>query len=126
MDIEVSQMADPLLGVLSEETIAEHFRIFARYEKQNFKPLVGHPFLMTDAAYHLQGDLYLIYSQLRVEILVFSKVSDVEARLADWSDDTEFQHQLQKSNFWRRLAQLFTVSINRRAALAGCVVMASQ
>ncbi|KAF2097111.1 hypothetical protein NA57DRAFT_77366 [Rhizodiscina lignyota] len=71
-------------------------------------------------------DLYLIYSQLRVETLVFSKISDVEAKLDDWSDDAEFQRQLRKSTYPRRLRQLFTVNINRRAGLAACIVMVAQ
>ncbi|CAO2657097.1 Nn.00g059000.m01.CDS01 [Neocucurbitaria sp. VM-36] len=81
---------------------------------------------LRDTPLQAARDLYSLYSQLRVEILVFSKVPDIETKLADWSDDTEFQQQLSKSTFLRRLSQFLTISINRRAALAGCIVVSSQ
>ena len=72
------------------------------------------------------GDLYHIYAQLRVETLLFSRNPDTERQLEDWSSHDLYDREARRSNYWKRTVQLFTVPRNRRAALAACLVMASQ
>ena len=74
----------------------------------------------------IQGDLYYIYAQLRVETLLFSKNPDIEKQLKDWSNYDTYQKEITSSSYGKRFLQLFTVSRNRRSSLAVCVVMASQ
>ncbi|KAH8593996.1 hypothetical protein B0O99DRAFT_652918 [Bisporella sp. PMI_857] len=74
-------------------------------------------------------DLYYIHAQIQVETSLFSKRSDIGHELLERGaevDQDVFQSEFRKTNYPRRFLQLFTISRNRRAAVASFVVMASQ
>ncbi|KAL9077973.1 MAG: hypothetical protein Q9157_003097 [Trypethelium eluteriae] len=69
-------------------------------------------------------DLYFIYAQLRVEMLILAGEKDHS--LADWRNYWAYRWALAKSRYTTRLQQIFSIPRNRRAALASTLVMASQ
>ncbi|KKA23334.1 Sugar transporter [Rasamsonia emersonii CBS 393.64] len=76
----------------------------------------------------LTGDLYQLHCQLQVETILLGR-GDVEHEINSWTrnaNDQLYQREINRSNFFKRLLQLFTIQRNRRASLAACVVMASQ
>ncbi|KAF1987671.1 MFS general substrate transporter [Aulographum hederae CBS 113979] len=92
-----------------------------RYDKA-YKVLRG----LRETPLQATRDLYEIYAQLRVETVLFSKNKDIETQLENWTDSRMYPQAAEKSSYWSRVMQLFTVSRNRRASLAACTVMASQ
>lgn len=73
-------------------------------------------------------DLYNLHAQIQVETILFSRNQNVSVQLDNWDRHANrlFQEEFNRTNFFGRLIQLFTVERNRRASLAACVVMASQ
>ncbi|KUJ16458.1 uncharacterized protein LY89DRAFT_558025, partial [Mollisia scopiformis] len=74
-------------------------------------------------------DLYYIHAQIQVETSLFSKREDVERQLNDWSANVDrdmYQQEFKHTSYPRRFIQLFTISRNKRAAVASLVVMAAQ
>lgn len=74
-------------------------------------------------------DLYYIHAQIQVETSLFSKRAEVEQQLNDWSANVDrdmYQQEFKHTSYPRRFIQLFTISRNRRAAVASFVVMAAQ
>jgi len=71
-------------------------------------------------------DLYYMHAQLRVETLLFSSDPDTESRLDGETNDCIYRGGMRNSSYPKRILQLFTITRNRRATLAACVVMASQ
>lgn len=69
-------------------------------------------------------DLYRMHAQIQVETAIFSRKADVEAPLQN--RQVVYQTGITKTNYPTRIWQLFSVSRNRRAALASFCVMASQ
>jgi hypothetical protein len=73
-------------------------------------------------------DLYNLHCQIQVETILFSRNQDVSIQLDNWDRNANrlFQKEFDQTNFFGRLAQLFTIARNRRASVAACMVMASQ
>ncbi|KAF2234176.1 MFS general substrate transporter [Viridothelium virens] len=68
-------------------------------------------------------DLYFIYAQLRVEMLILAGEKDHS--LADWRNYWVYRWALAKSRYTTRLQQIFSIPRNRRAALATASVLAA-
>lgn len=73
-------------------------------------------------------DLYNLHAQIQVETILFSRNQDGSVQFDNWDRhaNRRFQEEFNRTNFFGRLVQLFTVERNRRASLAASVVMASQ
>jgi hypothetical protein len=105
---------------------------FVDSDQQNYKQRVRQDKLRNSSNKRkltpILGDLIRIHSQLQVESIIFSNEGDVEAQLQNWASGTDpYQDNIiQRSNYFKRIAQLFTINRNARATLASAVVMASQ
>lgn len=97
--------------------------------KQNDYPRAWRAFRgLRETPLQAARDLYQLHCQLQVETILLGK-GDVVHEIENWTHNasgTLFQHEAQRTNFFMRFCQLFTIQRNRRACLAACVVMAAQ
>lgn len=85
--------------------------------------------MVTSSSDVVIGDLYNFHAQLQVESLLLHRTDDVVRDVEEWSRNANnrlYQNEFNKTNFWNRMGQLFTIERNQRACIAAGVVMAAQ